>query len=419
MTGLGRRRQSAILLAGLVGRGSAIPTRADTLERAAHARLSADAVAYIAGGAGMERTIAANADAFARRRIVPRVLEDVSTRDLTVELFGRRLPLPLLFAPIGVLDMAARRADLAAARAAAALGLPFVTSSQSCEPLEAIAAAASGPRWFQLYWSAEDELARSLVQRAEAAGYEAIVVTLDTTTLGWRPRDLDRGYLPFLRGRGLANYVTDPVFRAMPTVGEALAGVPRPGLGALRSALELLRHRPTGTDGRLSLRETRTSVARFIATYARLDLGWDDLARLRTWTRLPVLLKGILHPGDARRAVEAGVDGLIVSNHGGRQVDGAVAALDALPGVVEAVEGRLPVLFDSGVRTGADVVKALALGARAVLIGRPYVYGLALAGERGAREVVANIAAELDLTLALMGRRALAELDRSVLQPAP
>jgi lactate 2-monooxygenase len=360
--------------------------------------------------------MAANRAAFDRYRIVQRALRDVSNRDLSVELFGRRLPLPLLLAPIGVLEMAHRQADLAAARAAAAEGIPFVASSQASRPLEAIAeACGDGCRWFQLYWSSRNELTESFVRRAEKAGYEAIVITLDTTELGWRPRDLDRGYLPFLRGRGIANYVSDPVFHSLPVEDGELNSRPQPGLGALWSVLELLRSWPEGPLNALASGEALRAVRRFIAIYSRPDLTWDDLPFLRERTRLPILLKGILHPDDARRAVDAGVDGVIVSNHGGRQVDGAVAALDSLPGVADAIGGRIPVLFDSGVRSGADVVKALCLGARAVLVGRPYVYGLALAGEEGVRDVIGDLAADLDLTLGLSGHRRLADLDRSAL----
>ncbi len=411
---LGRKRQEQIYIAGLVGRRQTVPVSPDRLERAALRKLGWDAASYFAGGAGLERTAAANRAAFDGYRIVQRVMRDVSVRDLTVELFGRVLPFPILLGPIGVLEMAHRQADLAPARAAAAAGIPFVTSSQSSRPLEQIAEAAGpGPRWFQLYWSSRNELVSSFVERAERAGYEAIVVTLDTTLLGWRVRDLERGYLPFLRGRGIANYVSDPVFQRLPVDGEAGPSLPRPGLGALKSALELLRSFPGGPGRALSSGNAAASVRRFLAIYSRPDLSWSDLPFLRERTRLPILLKGILHPEDAAQAVQAGVDGLIVSNHGGRQVDGAIAALDALPGVVDAAAGRVPVLFDSGVRTGADIFKALSLGARAVLIGRPYVYGLALAGERGVREVVANLAAELDLTLGLAGCRSVRELGRA------
>jgi lactate 2-monooxygenase len=285
--------------------------------------------------------------------------------------------------------------------------------------MEQVAAASgAGPRWFQLYWSARNELTASFVERAEQAGYEAIVVTLDTTMLGWRNRDLDRAYLPFLRGRGIANYVSDPVFQTLPN-NHAPVPRPRPGLGIVRSALELLASYPGGPAAALAGGAALASVQRFLAIYSRPDLTWEDLPFLRARTRLPILLKGIVHPDDATQAIAAGMDGVIVSNHGGRQVDGAIAALDALPKVVDAVAGQVPVLFDSGVRTGSDILKALCLGASAVLIGRPYVYGLALAGEAGVADVIANLAAELDLSMGLSGCRTVSELGRDVVQQVP
>ena len=284
--------------------------------------------------------------------------------------------------------------------------------------MEACAAAmGSAPRWFQLYWSKSDELVASFVHRAEACGCEVIVVTLDTPMLGWRPRDLGLGHLPFLRGQGLAQYTSDPVFRAQlrepwPDAPAARAPINFSSVGA---ALDQARNFPGGLLANLFSGEPRVAVQRFAATYSRPSLTWENLPFLRQQTTLPIVLKGILHPDDARRAVDAGMDGVVVSNHGGRQVDGVIASLDALPMVVEAIDGKIPVLFDSGVRGGADVFKALALGARAVLLGRPYVYGLALAGEAGVREVVSNTLAEFDLTLGLAGVGSAREISRAAL----
>jgi lactate 2-monooxygenase len=387
--------------------------------------MSRAAFAYIAGSAGLERTDRANTDAFARQRIVPRVLRDVSRRDLSIELFGRRLPTPLLLAPIGVLDLARRDGDAAAARAAAAHGVPAVLSNQASAPMEAVAAAMEAVRpgavrWFQLYWSSSRDLVASLVARAEASGCEAIVVTLDTHALGWRPRDLDLGYLPFSRGLGIAQYTSDPVFRRLVRERLATAG-PRERTAvtpaALASFASILRHHPGDLRANLRSGEPLASVETFLDVFADPSLGWDDLAFLRERTHLPIVLKGVLHPDDARRAVDAGVDAVQVSTHGGRQLDGGIAALDALPGVVEAVAGRLPVLFDSGIRGGADALIALALGARAVAVGRPYAYALALAGERGVSELLRNLLAELDISLGLSGVARVADLDRSVLAP--
>lgn len=397
----GRLRQMQIYVPGVGGAKPLVPVAPDVLEAKAAAAMSPEAAAYIVGGAGMESTMRANRAAFDRHRFVPRVLNDVSARDLSVELFGRRHAAPVLLAPIGVLEMVHPEADLAVARAAAAEGIGYVFSNQASVAMEKTAAAmGAAPRWFQLYWSSDDDFVRSLVSRAEACGCEAIVVTLDTTLLGWRPRDLDRASLPFLKGQGLAQYLSDPVFRAAIPAKPPETGVKPKGLGVIEALLSLRRK---GKESGLSIGQVRAAVGHFVATYSRPDLRWTDIARLRQMTKLPILLKGVRHADDARLAREHGVDGLVVSNHGGRQVDGEIATLDALPGVV-AEAGGMPVLMDSGIRSGADVAKALALGARAVLLGRPYVYGLALAGQAGVGEVIRNVIAELDLTLALIGR---------------
>jgi len=413
----GRERQADIYLGRLFGRRPRVPVAADALEARARAVMSARAFAYIAGGAGAEATMRVNRAAFERWRIVPRVLRDVAERDLSIELFGARLPAPLLLAPIGVLEMAHPEADLAVARAARAHGVPMIFSSQASRPMEACAAAlGETPRWYQLYWGASDALARSFLERAEACGASAVVLTLDTKFLGWRPRDLDLAYLPFLEGKGLAQYLTDPVFLATlnePVLGPEPSG--RPGPAAVMAMVAAARRMPGGWLANLASGRARAAIRRFLADFPRPALGWSDLARLREMTQLPLVLKGVLHADDARRAVDSGVDGLIVSNHGGRQVDGAVGALDVLPGVVKAVGGRMPVLFDSGIRTAADIFKAIALGARAVLVGRPYAYGLAVGGEAGVREVVSNLLAELDLTLALAGCRTIAEVTAACL----
>ena len=408
--GYGRQRQADIYLAGVRGRKPRVPQNAAALERAARRSMSKEGFAYIAGGAGLETTMTANRAAFERVRIVPRMLRGPATRRLEVELFGRTLPAPLLVAPIGVLEMAHHEGDLAVARAAAAEGVPMIFSSQASKALEDCAAAMeNAARWFQLYMSTSDELVRSFVSRAERAGCEAIVVTLDTTMLGWRLRDLDLGYLPFLAGKGIAQYVSDPVFQGL--VDEAAP----PGRGAVtpaavRALWRLARAYPGSTWANLRSPRPRQAVRTFLDVFTRASLDWNDLRIVRDATRLPILLKGILHADDARRALDEGIDGIIVSNHGGRQVDGAIASLDALPTIVDAVAGRVPVLLDSGIRGGADVFKALALGATAVLIGRPYCYALAIAGERGVREVIQNFVAVFDLTMGLAGCASLGEI---------
>jgi lactate 2-monooxygenase len=422
MTDAGPERVAAIYLRGVGGRRPRVPIEMDALEAAAERAMSPQAFAYVAAGAGNESTKRANEASFGRWRIVPRMLRDVSRRDTSVELFGRRIAAPLMLSPVGVLEMAHRDADAAAARAAAAEGVPMIFSNQASVPMEACAEAMGpSPRWFQLYWSTSNELVESLVGRAEACGCEAIVVTLDTTMLGWRARDLAMGYLPFLRGKGIAQYTSDPVFQRLIEDGAGGTGAPapRPNLAALGTLIQLVRRYPDRFWPALRSGKARRAVERFVQIYSRPSLTWDDLPFLRERTRLPIVLKGILHPDDARKAIDAGMDGILVSNHGGRQVDGAIATIDALPGIVEAVGGRVPVLLDSGIRGGADMFKALALGAAAVCIGRPYLWGLAVAGESGVREVLRNLIADFDLTMGLAGCRSVAEIGPETLARAP
>jgi isopentenyl diphosphate isomerase/L-lactate dehydrogenase-like FMN-dependent dehydrogenase len=385
---IGPDRELQIYQQRLTGGKPSVPIPVAALEQKAKECLSEAAYGYVAGGAGGERTMQANLEAFYGWRIVPQMLRDVSSRDLSVKILGTKLPYPVILAPVGVQGIIRPEAELASGRAAASLGLPFVLSTVSSHSIEKVAEAmGDGPRWFQLYWGKDHELAASMVQRAERAGYSAVVVTLDTRYLAWRERDLHNGYLPFLLGEGLANYVSDPVFRAQ------LAQPPEV------NPIDVVRLWGSG--------------------FSNPALTWRDLAFLRRRTRLPILLKGILDASDAAKALEAKVDGIIVSNHGGRQVDGAIAALDALPAVVQKVKGRVPVLFDSGIRWGADALKALALGADAILLGRLYLWGLAIAGEQGVRETLQNFLADLDLTFALSGYAACKELRRSCLVRAP
>jgi lactate 2-monooxygenase len=418
--GPGRERQDAIYRGGIHGRRPRVPTDYATLERRARRHAPAVGWAYADGAAGEGATMRANREAFERWKIVPRMLRDVSKRDLSVELFGRRLPAPVLLGPVGASELLHPEADLAIARAAAELGVPYVFTSQACAPMEACAKEmGEAPRWFQLYWSTDDQLVDSFLDRARAAGAEAVVVTLDTTMLGWRPQDLNLGSLPFARGQGIAQYTADSRFleivreRIAEHAGEREVEVT---LGAIKTFISITRRFPGRFLDNLRSPEPRGAVETFMDIYSRPSLTWADIETLRGRTELPVLLKGIQHPDDARRALEAGVDGIVVSNHGGRQVDGAIASLDAMLDIVPAIDGRAKVLLDSGVRTGADVFKALALGADAVLIGRPYLYGLALAGQAGVREVMANIIAEFDLTLGLSGLASIGELGPEALR---
>ncbi len=383
----GPERELQIYALGLGGGKPSVPVPLDLLEQKAKEVLAPRAYDYVAGGAGGEDTMRANREAFYRWRIVPRMLRDVSKRDLSVELLGARLPAPVLLGPVGVQEIVHGEADMASARAASSLGLPFVLSTLSSRSIEEVAQSAEkvaeSPRWFQLYWGKNPELTASMVQRAERAGFTALVVTLDTHSLGWRERDLHHGYLPFMLGQGLANYFSDPVFRGL------LAQPPE--------------------------QNPMAAIQLWGSLFSNPALTWKDIGLLRQHTRVPIILKGILCAHDAARALEAGVDAVIVSNHGGRQVDGCIGALEALPDVVRELKGRVPVLFDSGIRRGADVLKALALGARAVLVGRLYMWGLAVAGEQGVRDVLLNLIADFDLTLALSGYTCCRELDASAL----
>lgn len=424
--GISRRTQSDIYRAGISGTTPAVPVAPAALKAAARKALSAEAYAYIAGGAGAERTVAANRSAFGRWQVWPRPLRDVSERDLGVDFLGKRRPTPLLLAPLGVMELAHAEADLAVARAAASVGVPYTLSNQASFPMEQVAdAAPRGSRLFQLYWSASDELNRSLLARAEASGCEAIVVTLDTHLLGWRTRDLDLAYLPFTRGMGIAQYTSDPVFQRL--VRER-ASAPKTDAAAVRvtpkavaAALTIARKGAPLTGGG-SLRDNlrsplpRAAVETFLDVFSTPALTWGDLAKAREWTNLPIILKGIVHPDDAQSALDAGMDGIWISNHGGRQIDQSVPTLDVLPEIAERVAGRVPIVFDSGVRGGADAAIALALGATAVALGRPYAYGLGIAGEIGVREVIRNVLAELDITLGLAGLTSVSQLDRDALR---
>jgi isopentenyl diphosphate isomerase/L-lactate dehydrogenase-like FMN-dependent dehydrogenase len=363
---------------------SEFPFRIEEWEELARSKAPREAFDYAAGGSGAEQTMRRNVEAFARWAILPRTLRDVSDSSTQITLLGQRYAAPIMLAPIGMQRIIHPEGELASARAAAKHGIPFVTSTVSSYTLEEIAGQmGDSPRWFQLYWSNDREISASMVRRAERAGYAAIVLTVDTIMLGWKVRDLRNGYSPLKLGMGMANYAADPVFSAK--------------------------------YGRYPEISREQVVAGILENVYHPSLNFDDIRFLREQTKLPIMIKGILHPDDAVACIEAGADAIIVSNHGGRQLDGAAASIEALPGVVRAVQGRVPVILDSGVRTGSDVIKALALGASAVFYGRPYLYGLAAAGERGVEAVIRNLLAEFDISLALCGCRTPAELDASLL----
>lgn len=373
--------QDEIYLNGLGGAKPVLPARLSALEDLARERLTPEAFAYICGAAGSEDTVRENAAAFRRWRIVPRMLTDVSAPSYASTVLGAELTVPMLLGPIGVLRLAHPEGEAAVARAAAAAGVPMTLSTASSVAMEEVAQAnGDGQRWYQLYWPKNREVAASLLGRAKAAGFTVLVLTLDTRLLGWRPRDLDNAFLPFIRGIGVQNYFSDPAFQA------GVAGRPE-----------------------------QDWIMHWISMFGDPSLTWDDLPFLRENWEGPIALKGIQSIADAQRAVDAGMDGIVVSNHGGRQVDGGIGALDALPPIAAAVGSRTTVLFDSGIRGGADIIKALALGARAVLIGRPYAYALGLAGEDGVRHVLRALRNDFELTMRLAGLASLADLGPDVL----
>lgn len=362
------------------------PIGAKDWEAAAESLLVRGAFDWIAGGAGEESTLRANRDAFERHQLRPRMLTNTTERDLSIELVGTRSAAPFLLAPIGGQTVAHKEGELAVARAAVATGVPMLVSQASSHAMEDIATeSGNAPHWYQLYMVNDREVVASLVRRAEACGSRALVLTVDTAMVGWRDRDLRNGYVPFLEDEGIRQYTTDPVFRAR------LDAAPEENPRAAGEAMMRMFPNPS--------------------------LSWDDVEWLREQTTLPILIKGILRGEDAARALEAGMNGVIVSNHGGRQLDGTVAALDALPGVRETVGPGATVLMDSGVRRGTDVVKAVALGADAVLIGRPFIYGLALGGQQGVEHVIRTLIAEVDMAFVLTGVNRASELDGSFVTP--
>jgi lactate 2-monooxygenase len=348
-----------------------LPVSFEDLEQKASEVMRPEAFGYIAGSAGSEITTYNNKEAFNHWQIIPRMMGDVSQRNIAIELFGMQLPTPVLLAPVGVLSIAHPEAEAAVARAAKNLRVPQIVSTVSSKTIEEIGAVhGEHPHWFQLYWGRNNDFTRSIISRAEKAGYSAIVVTLDTRLFAWRERDIKNAYLPFLYNEGLANYFSDPVF--LEQIGDPA-------------------------------KDKMKTMMHFANCFSNPSSSWEDLSVIRDCTKLPVIVKGIQHPDDAKKAIDSGANGIIVSNHGGRQLDGAIAAIDTLEGIANVVGNKTTILFDSGIRRGADVFKAMALGAKAVLVGRPYAYGLALAGEEGVKEVIANLLADIDLTLGLAG----------------
>jgi isopentenyl-diphosphate delta-isomerase len=381
----GNRRVRDIYRRGMYdGETPDFPTTFDEIREAAWENMDDNARAYVHGGSGGEETFERNKD-FSRYRIVPRMLRGVADRDLSVELLGRTHEFPLMITPLGVQSLLHDEGELATTRACRELDVPFILSSLASTSMEdAAEELGDTPKWFQFYWSSDRDVARSFLDRAETAGYDAIVVTVDAPTLGWRERLIERGYYPFLEGEGMANYFSDPAFR------DRLDDPPEEDMQA--------------------------AVDLFLEIFGDESLTWEDLAFVREHTDLPILIKGVLHPEDARLAIDHGADAIGVSTHGGRQVDGSISAIEALPAVAEEVDGEVPITFDSGVRRGSDAFKSLALGADTVLLGRPFAYGLAMGGQAGVEWVLHNILADIDLTMGLAGIDDVTDVDRSALR---
>jgi lactate 2-monooxygenase len=378
------RYQDEIYVAGAQGVRPALPANLDRLDALAEAHMTPQAYGYVAGSAGTEDTAAENRRAFARWRIVPQMLTDVSRPSYSTTVLGATLPVPFLLAPVGVLGIVHPDGERAVARAAAKTGVPLIMSTAATTSIEDVAAASGdGQRWYQLYWPKDRTVAASLLARARAGGFTALVVTLDTRMLAWRPRDLDHGYLPFIQGLGTQVYMSDPAFQA-----------------GLEQPVE---------------QDPIAAFLHYAQMFGDTSLTWDDLPFLREHWDGPIVLKGIQSVADARRAAAAGIEGIVVSNHGGRQVDGAVGALDALPAIAEAVGDRLTVLYDSGIRCGSDMIKALALGAQAVLLGRPYAFGLGIAGEAGVEHVIRALRTDFELTMRIAGFATLTDLTPDIL----
>ena len=361
-----------------------LPQSVDEWRERARSTLTKDAWDYLEGGAGEEDTVHENRSAFKKWRIRPRYLRDVSKRTMEAEFLGQNRESPFILAPIGVQSILHKDGEIASARAAAKMNMPFILSTVSSITMEEIVKKSpEGEKWLQLYPSKDKNIIRSFIKRAEKAGYRAIVVTADTTMLGWRERDLNNAYLPFLRGEGLANFFSDPEFR---------------------KRLE----KPPEED-------LISAIMEFTSVYVNPSFSWKDFKEICSTTEIPVVLKGITHREDVELAFKSGARAVVISNHGGRQVDGAISSLDALEEVTESGDLKGEILFDSGFRHAADAIKAIALGASGILIGRPYAYALSVAGQEGIELYLEQVMAEMDLEMGLSGIKNLKELNRESL----
>ncbi|MBK7811729.1 MAG: alpha-hydroxy-acid oxidizing protein [Saprospiraceae bacterium] len=398
-------RQKEIYTEGALGHQPKIPVDFKSLELQASKILSKNAFGYIATGAGQEEGIFNNQKAFSSWNIIPSIASGIQNLDTKRQILGLDLPWPMMFAPIGVLDLARPKGDLLLAKASVESQIPMIISNQASTSMEEVAKALTSQNfWFQLYFSKSKELVRNFVQRAEACGAKGIILTLDTTTLGWRQRDLNNAYLPFIRGLGIAQYTSDPVFKELlKDVNLQTQKSAGNIFQKLRLLHELLKNYPGSYFENLKSKEPIKAVRKFIEIYSRPELNWDDIQWLKEISNIPVLLKGILHPNDALQAIKLGIDGIVISNHGGRQIDRVISSLDALVEIKKVVPKDYPLILDSGIRTGTDIFMALALGAKTVLLGRPYVYALAINGSKGVLEITKNILAEFEITMKLAG----------------
>lgn len=406
-------RQRALFLSGFAGKPASIPLHFENLESKARRQMTPAAFAGVQGGAGLGRTLKANTDRLTEYQLVPNVLRDVTQVNTGVSLFGCTYDHAFLLAPVGVLEAAHPEADRAVVAAAAKHRVPMIFSSQASVSMEKCAnVMGNSPRWFQLYVSKSKDLVISFIRRAEHVGAQVLVITVDTTLLGWRVQDLERGYLPFMHGKGLGQYLEDPIFQQM--VLDFVPDATKPSITPVTiwNVLQMAKRFPGNTLTNLTSGRALKSIQTFLSSFSKPDLTWDDIEWIRNQTQLPIVLKGIQSVADAKKAEEIGVDGIVVSNHGGRQLDGAMASIDALEAISRANIFRGDILFDSGIRGGADVVKACALGAKAVLVGRPYVYALACGGQGGVQELLENYISEVELSLALCGCSSFGNLNR-------
>lgn len=398
-------------------------TKPSEWESLAKSKVPPTSFGYVAGNASSGTTDRANKAAFDRYRLRPQMLVDTTVRDVSTTLFGTTYKSPLIVAPIGVQKIMHPDAEEATARACHNVGIPMILSSAATRTIEEVAAAnADGDRWFQLYWPKPqcEEITASLLGRAKAAGYRVLVVTLDTFTIGWRPMDLDTSYLPFVYGEGCQIGLSDPVFTKY---YEKLQNDDPRSIAQKLAELWSIMWRPGSVYGAARILTNanlmKKSITWLDVMYSGTYRKWEHLKVLKDLWDGPIVLKGIQSVEDAHRAIDYGMDGIIVSNHGGRQLDGAIASLDALAeiGADERVQNsQLTLIYDSGVRTGSDVLKALALGAKAVCIGRPYVYGLAVHGQQGVEHVLKCLLADMDNSLSNCGKASIQDLGRNDLQ---